>query len=113
VTPPVRDLLALAERAAAAGAAVHRAWRGKVLAVTAKSSPTDVVTEVDREAERAIVDIIRAARPDDGILAEEGTSARGQTDVRWVIDPLDGTTNYVYAWPAYAVSIGIEIGGQA
>ena len=113
MTPPLDELLALARQAAAAGAAVHAAWRGKVLAVTAKASPTDVVTEVDREAERAVVDVIRAARPDDGILAEEGTTAAGRSDVRWVIDPLDGTTNYVYGWPAYAVSIGVEIGGRA
>lgn len=106
------ELLPLAERAARAGAAVHARWRGQGLNVDTKSSPTDLVTQVDREAERAVVDVIRAARPQDAILAEEGTASGGESGWRWVIDPLDGTTNYVYGWPAYAVSIGVEYDGQ-
>jgi myo-inositol-1(or 4)-monophosphatase len=102
----------LALRAAAAGAAVHRAHRGKRLEITAKATPTDVVTVVDHEAERAIVETIMAARPDDAVLAEEQARHEGTSGVRWVVDPLDGTTNYVYAWPAYGVSIGVEVDGR-
>jgi myo-inositol-1(or 4)-monophosphatase len=104
-------LVVLAVQAARAGARVHRAGIGRALTVTAKSSPTDVVTEVDHEAERAIVDAITAVRPDDAIVAEESAARGGTSGVRWIVDPLDGTTNYVYRYPAFAVSIGIEIDG--
>jgi myo-inositol-1(or 4)-monophosphatase len=110
----VRDvaaLVVLAVRAARAGARVHRDGLGRVQEITAKSSPTDVVTEVDREAERVIVDTIAGERPDDAILGEEATARAGRTGVRWIVDPLDGTTNYLYRYPAFAVSIGIEIDG--
>ena len=76
-----------------------------------KSSPTDMVTEMDRAAEVQIVAAIRSARPDDGILGEEGALEAGSTGVRWVIDPLDGTTNYLYGFPAFAVSIAAEVDG--
>jgi myo-inositol-1(or 4)-monophosphatase len=81
--------------------------------LTTKSSPTDVVTEADRAVERLLVDGIRAARPDDGILGEEGASDDGTSGVRWVIDPIDGTVNYLYGIPHWAVSIGIEVDGEA
>ncbi len=71
-----------------------------------------MVSEVDRAAEDLIVTRILAARPDDGILGEEGASRDGSTGLRWVIDPLDGTTNYLYRIPAFAVSIGIEREGE-
>lgn len=70
-----------------------------------------MVTEVDRETEALIVGRILAARPDDGVLGEEGANRAGTSGVRWVIDPLDGTTNYLYGYPAYAVSIGVEAEG--
>jgi myo-inositol-1(or 4)-monophosphatase len=70
------------------------------------------VTEIDRAAERAIVGGIVAARPNDAILGEEGTSREGTSGVRWVIDPLDGTASYVLGYPGYAVSIGIELDGE-
>ena len=107
----VTALVALATRAARAGVQIHRAGRGRELNVATKATPTDVVTDVDRDAERAIVDAILAARPDDGVLAEEATRREGRSGVRWIVDPLDGTTNYVYGYPAYGVSIGIEIDG--
>jgi myo-inositol-1(or 4)-monophosphatase len=72
----------------------------------------DLVTEIDKAAERAIVDGILAERPDDAILGEEGTDRSGTTGVRWVIDPLDGTASYVRGYPGYAVSIGIEVDGD-
>jgi myo-inositol-1(or 4)-monophosphatase len=77
-----------------------------------KSGAGDLVTEIDRAAERAIVDGISAARPDDAILGEEGTDRPGTSGVRWVIDPLDGTASYVRGYPGYAVSIGVEVGGE-
>jgi myo-inositol-1(or 4)-monophosphatase len=103
--------VALATQAARAGARVHRDGLGRAHRVETKATATDIVTEVDREAERVIVDAIVAARPDDAILAEESEAQSGGSGVRWIIDPLDGTTNYVYRYPAYAVSIGIEIDG--
>ena len=105
-------LLAIAEDAAGRAARVHAEGMGSKLSVTAKSSPTDIVPEVDRRAEAVLVEAIRSARPEDGILGEEGTAIVGATDVRWVLDPLDGTTNYVYGYPAHAVSVGVEIAGR-
>jgi len=82
------------------------------LSIETKSSSTDMVTEVDRASEALIVKRILAARPSDGILGEEGTNREGESGVRWVIDPLDGTTNFLYGFPAYAVSIGVEVDGE-
>jgi fructose-1,6-bisphosphatase/inositol monophosphatase family enzyme len=79
--------------------------------VETKSSGTDMVTEMDRASERLIVDALLAARPDDGILGEEGSARAGTSGVRWVIDPLDGTTNYLYGFPPFGVSIGAEVDG--
>lgn len=76
--------------------------------VRTKSSTTDMVTEVDRDSQELIIDGIRAARPEDGILAEEGADVAGTSGYRWVVDPLDGTTNYIYAHPGFAVSIAVE-----
>ena len=73
-----------------------------------KSSPTDPVTEADRAAEQVIVAAIRAARPEDAVCAEEGTDLSGTTGLRWVIDPLDGTVNYLYQRRGWVVSIAIE-----
>jgi myo-inositol-1(or 4)-monophosphatase len=77
--------------------------------VGTKSSLTDMVTEMDRASEDLIVRELLAARPDDGILAEEGGTRDGTGPVRWVIDPLDGTTNYLYGHPGWAVSIAAEV----
>lgn len=79
--------------------------------VSTKSSATDMVTEVDRAAEALIVDRLRAARPRDGVLAEEGSGYEGTSGVRWVVDPLDGTTNFLYGYLAYSVSIAAERDG--
>lgn len=77
-------------------------------AVTTKSSPTDMVSEMDRAAESRITTLITQERPDDGLLGEEGASGAGTSGIRWVIDPLDGTTNYLYRLPAWAVSVAAE-----
>lgn len=72
-----------------------------------KSTPTDMVTAVDKASEERIVAAIQARRPDDGLLGEEGNDYAGSTGLQWVIDPIDGTTNFVYNYPASAVSIGV------
>ena len=104
------DLLGIAVDAAAAAAALIAGSTAQV--VDTKSTPTDMVTEIDRGAEAVITGRLRAARPDDGILGEEGAAEAGRSGVRWIVDPLDGTTNFLYRFPAYAVSIAAEIDGQ-
>jgi len=76
--------------------------------VQTKSTATDMVTEFDRASEVLIVEGMRAARPDDAIVGEEGTSVSGTSGITWYIDPIDGTTNFLYDLPAWAVSIGAE-----
>jgi myo-inositol-1(or 4)-monophosphatase len=78
-------------------------------AIDRKSAAGDLVTEIDRAAEHAIVEGILDARPDDAILGEEGTDRAGTSGVRWVLDPLDGTASYVRGYPGFGVSIGIEV----
>ncbi|HEX2039482.1 MAG TPA: inositol monophosphatase family protein [Acidimicrobiales bacterium] len=80
--------------------------------VDTKSTRTDMVTEMDHASERLIATALREARPHDGFLGEEGTSTAGSTGVRWVFDPLDGTTNYLYGIPAWCVSIAAEVDGS-
>ncbi len=108
------DLLDVAVRLAEdAGALLLRHIPGRRTGMEAKTSLTDLVTDADRASETLIVEEIRRARPDDGIVAEEGTERCGTTGVTWVIDPLDGTTNYLYGHQSYAVSIGVEVDGVA
>ncbi|MDQ2726457.1 MAG: inositol monophosphatase [Actinomycetota bacterium] len=108
------ELAAVALDAARAAAAIHIAGFGGVRnRVDTKSSATDMVSEVDRQAEAAVVGLITERRPDDAILGEEGTSRSGSTGVRWVVDPLDGTTNYLFGIPAFSVSIAAEIDDAA
>jgi len=82
------------------------------LRITAKSTATDPVTEVDREVEAMIVAALLAARPDDGVLGEEGSDRAGSSGVRWVIDPIDGTVNFVYGIPGCNVSVAAEVDGR-
>jgi myo-inositol-1(or 4)-monophosphatase len=77
-----------------------------------KGSPTNLVTEMDQRAEREIVTRLRASFPDDAILAEEGGAARGRSGRRWIVDPLDGTTNYAHGLPIFGVSIGLQAEGR-
>jgi myo-inositol-1(or 4)-monophosphatase len=105
----LRDLaVALAEEA---GALLRDGQDRVRTSVETKSTGTDMVTEMDRASERLIVDGLLAARPEDGLLGEEGASRAGTSGVRWVIDPLDGTTNYLYGFPSYGVSIAAEVDG--
>jgi myo-inositol-1(or 4)-monophosphatase len=108
----LRRLLDLASDLARDAGRVHTEGLHSALRLETKSSPTDLVSQVDREAERLIVDRLRALRPDDAVLGEEGALGAGTSGVEWVIDPLDGTTNYVYGYPAFAVSIAVKIDGR-
>lgn len=104
----LRDLAVAVARQAgdALAAGIDDTWT-----VDTKSTSTDMVTEMDRRSEELLVDAIGRARPDDAILGEEGTETEGTTGLRWVIDPLDGTTNYLYGLPGWNVSVGVERDG--
>jgi myo-inositol-1(or 4)-monophosphatase len=109
--PLVRQLLTLATDAAREASRIHRQGLTRPNAVRIKSTPSDFVSDVDQRAERAVVDMLAAARPHDAVLAEEGEAHAGGSGVRWIIDPLDGTTNYLHGYPAYCVSIAAEVDG--
>jgi myo-inositol-1(or 4)-monophosphatase len=101
--------LALAERAARlAGAALLRRYGGPARGLDSKSSETDLVSDADREAEGLISKLLAAERPDDGLLAEEGARSAAASGRRWIVDPLDGTVNYLYGFPAWCVSVALE-----
>ena len=106
------DLGALASAVARAAGALLIARLAGVREVDTKTSPVDVVTEVDRASEALIVARILEARPDDGFLGEEGADRPSGTGVRWVIDPIDGTVNYLYRRPDFAVCIAAEVAGE-
>lgn len=111
--PLLTELLDLALEAARRAGALLRDGRPADLGVAAtKSSPIDVVTEMDIAAEKLITGFLSERRPGDGFLGEEGASVQGSTGVRWVIDPLDGTVNYLYGLPTWAVSIAAEREGE-
>ena len=82
---------------------------GAVEVSDTKTTLTDLVTDVDRWSEERIVGHIMAARPNDSILGEEGTRVDGTSGVRWLVDPIDGTTDFVYGHPGFSVSIGVEV----
>jgi len=107
-------LLELAARLAREAGRIQRERYEGEFGIQSKSAVIDLVTDVDRACEQLIVDAIQTQRPGDAILAEEG----GGTDIpdaewRWVIDPLDGTTNYAHGYPRFCVSIGVEQRGIA
>jgi myo-inositol-1(or 4)-monophosphatase len=108
--PSGDELLAIAVEAAVTAGELLASRDGRVEVAATKSSPTDVVTEMDRRSEELIRSLILAARPGDAILGEEGGQT-GDAPVRWVIDPLDGTVNYLYGLPGWSVSIGAEVRG--
>lgn len=101
-------LLDLGVRAARSGGAELLRRSGRVTGVGHKSSGTDPVTDADRAGEAAVVAAITAERPHDGLIGEEGAERAGTTRLRWVIDPLDGTVNYLYGRPQVAVSVACE-----
>lgn len=81
-------------------------------AVETKSTATDMVTEMDRASEALVVRRLRELRPEDGVVGEEGADHPGTSGVVWVVDPLDGTTNYLYRYPGWNVSVGATVDGE-
>jgi myo-inositol-1(or 4)-monophosphatase len=105
------DLLALAVAVAERGGRFIRDERpDDVSASATKSSPTDVVTAMDTACERMVREHLLTARPDDGIVGEEGDDVAGTSGVTWVVDPIDGTVNYLYGIPQYAVCVAAVVG---
>ena len=101
--------LELAERAARAAGEVLLSYYGRPPeGVESKSSATDLVSDADREAERTIRELLETERPQDGLVAEEGSHAEAASGRRWVVDPLDGTINFLYGFPAWAVSVALD-----
>jgi myo-inositol-1(or 4)-monophosphatase len=103
------ELMALALELAELGSKVQREHLGSRIRIEAKSSPTDLVSDVDREAEQAIVSRLLSRRPNDGLLAEESGSLEGGTGVCWIIDPLDGTMNFFRGYPSFGCSIAVTV----
>jgi myo-inositol-1(or 4)-monophosphatase len=108
------DLLLLAREVAAEAAQFVRASRpaGRVSVAGTKSTLTDPVTAIDTATEQLIRSAITAVRPDDAFLGEEGGSSTGTSGVSWIVDPIDGTVNFIYGIPAYAVSIAAQAEGR-
>jgi myo-inositol-1(or 4)-monophosphatase len=103
------ELRALAEEVAReAGAQLLEAFAGPAKEVVAKSTPTDLVSAADEAAQDLIRSRLAAARPDDGFLGEEGGDETGSSGLRWIVDPLDGTINFLFGIPQWAVSIAVE-----
>jgi myo-inositol-1(or 4)-monophosphatase len=116
-TPPadVSALLNLALAVVRPAADLARRMRAEgVSGVTTKSTDTDVVTAADKAVERQVRDALAAARPGDSVLGEElgGETGAGGDGVRWILDPIDGTVNYLYGLPQYAVSLAAELNGE-
>ena len=105
------ELHGIAVDLAVGAADVIRHGRTQVMAVSTKSTQTDLVTQVDRDTEQWLVAAILSRRPDDAVLGEEGGAREGSTAVRWLIDPIDGTVNFVLGIPFYAVSVAAEVDG--
>ena len=111
----LHPMLNIAIKAArAAGSIINRASLDLDLLTISSKAPNDFVTEVDKAAENAIIDVLLQAYPGHGILAEESGRERGaqDSDYVWIIDPLDGTTNFIHGFPVYAVSIALAFKGQ-
>ena len=109
---PHRLLPVATDAARAAGALLLEGQEEVAGRADTKTSGTDMVTDMDRASEALLARTILTARPGDAFLGEEGTAGAGTTDVRWVVDPLDGTTNYLYGFPAWAVSVAAEVDGR-
>ncbi|MFG1844719.1 inositol monophosphatase family protein [Micromonospora carbonacea] len=113
--PPPGELLEIAvDVARAAAATAHRMWTEGVSVAATKSTVTDVVTAADRAVERQVIDALRRLRPHDGVLGEEygAGDATPAARVRWIVDPIDGTVNYLYGLPYCAVSLAAEVDGE-
>lgn len=103
------ELLSIAEEAArAAGALLLERYATGAVGVQSKSSPTDLVSQADIDTEVLVRSILSARRPDDALMGEEGDDVPGTSGLRWVVDPLDGTTDFLYGIPQWSVSIAVE-----
>ena len=112
--PDLPALRSMAEQIARDAGAMLLDGLGRARAeVSTKATATDMVTEMDRASEALITAALLRGRPDDGILGEEGTQRAGTSGIRWVVDPLDGTTNYLYDFPGFNVSIAAERDGRS
>ena len=112
--PLENDLAVLAVDIAREAGELARVRRTEGVSIAAtKSGIADIVTDADREVEALIRQRLAQARPDDGFLGEESGADRGASDVTWVVDPIDGTVNYAYGIPSYAVSIAAVAGEPA
>jgi len=107
----VRDFERVAHTAAARAGALVRARHREPQEIALKGA-VDLVTAVDREAERLILDVLTGAFPDHAIVAEESGARPGRSDYRWYVDPLDGTTNFAHGYPQFAVSLALERAGE-
>lgn len=105
------ELLTLAQQAARSAAELIRPHMGEARVAATKSSAVDVVTQVDKDSEALIRSILTQARPDDAIVGEEEDDRPGASGVRWIVDPIDGTVNFLYNLPEFAVSIAAEVDG--
>jgi myo-inositol-1(or 4)-monophosphatase len=102
--------VAVAAARMAGGLLLERACAGRERDVRSKSTPTDLVSEADLEAERAIRALLAERRPDDGFVGEEGGSEQGTSGLEWVVDPLDGTVNFLFGIPQWCVSVAVRDG---
>jgi myo-inositol-1(or 4)-monophosphatase len=104
----------LAVRAAhAAGVLLLDRFGAEQSGIQSKSTRTDLVSDADRDAEALIIGMIREARPDDGIVAEEGSGAPSTSGIRWLVDPLDGTVNFLWGHPHWSVSLAaVDVAGD-
>jgi myo-inositol-1(or 4)-monophosphatase len=91
-----------------AGDLLAERFRRPVGGVATKSSAIDMVSDADRESETLLRELLARHRPCDAVLGEEQGAATGSSGLRWIVDPLDGTTNFLYGYPAWAVSIAVE-----
>jgi myo-inositol-1(or 4)-monophosphatase len=107
-----KDWLSLAVEAVKQGGAILREGFGQAIQFDLKSSHMDLVTEFDRRSERVMIDLLRRECPDHGLLSEELGEQRSDGEYLWVIDPLDGTTNFSHGYPIFAVSVALTRKGQ-
>jgi myo-inositol-1(or 4)-monophosphatase len=112
--PDVQELLDTAVAAARLGGELlhERFQRGEQHGVASKSTPTDLVSEADLASEHAIRQLLAKRRPHDGFVGEEGDEELGSSGLRWVVDPLDGTVNFLFAIPQWCVSVAVKRGEQ-
>ena len=110
--PNPQSLRDLAIKVAYQVAPELKARSGQTTGIRTKSSDTDLVSEVDHWSEEQVVTLLNEARPNDEIISEEGMRVSGTSGVRWLVDPIDGTTNFIYGHPGFSISIGAEVDAE-